>query len=90
MNKLNVLKDLVLIKPDPDDNRTKSGIVIKDSEEYIPVTGIVMGVSGFVAKHYPEVSIGSNVLFKRLGPIEMELNNEDMLLVKISDILGLL
>lgn len=90
MDKLNVLKDYVLIKPDPDDNRTLSGIIIKDSEEYIPVTGVVEAVSDFVASTFPELKIGDNVLFKKLGPIEVELNNNELLLVPINDVLGIL
>ena len=88
------LHDRVLVRRTEEDEKTKGGIIIPDTAKEKPQQGEVVSVgtgsrseSGEV---YPlEVKAGDKVLFGKWSGTEVKLDGEDLLIMKESDILGI-
>ncbi|MFC1659109.1 co-chaperone GroES [Pseudomonadota bacterium] len=88
------LGDRVLVKRDGAVNKTAGGIIIPDTAKEKPVEGTVIAVgrglrdeSGKVMSL--EVKKGDKVLFGKWGGTEVKVDGEDLLIMKESDILGI-
>jgi chaperonin GroES len=93
--KFTPLHDRVLIKRLDQLNKTKSGIIIPDSAKEKPAEGIIIAVglgqktdSGQVTPL--TVKKDDKVLFAKWGGTEVKINNEEYLVMKESDILGII
>lgn len=62
------LRDLVLIKADEAQKKTKSGILLKEDWKSLPPTGEVIAVGPWV----DEFRAGDRVLFSRYGAVLLE------------------
>jgi chaperonin GroES len=89
------LEDRVLIKPLEAEKQTASGIYLPDSAQEKPIQGKVMAVgpgklldSGERVK--PGVKRGDTVVFGKYAGTEVEIKNVSHLIVRESELLGLI
>ena len=87
------LGDRVLVRPLGREETTKSGIVLPDTSKEKPQEGEIIAVgSGKMldGKLVPlEVKVGQKVMWTKYGPTEVKIDNEDLLVLSESDILGI-
>jgi chaperonin GroES len=84
----------VIVKPTPREEMTKSGIVLPDTAKERPQEGTVIAVgSGRTldngSREEIEVSTGQKVLFQKYAGTEFKLDDEELLILKHSDILAI-
>ena len=89
------LYDKVLIRRELAEERTAGGIIIPDTSKEKPSRGIVIAVGDGARNEKGEiipmsVKINDRVLFTQWGGNEVKISDEDLLIVKESDILGIL
>ncbi|WP_343684713.1 co-chaperone GroES [Asticcacaulis sp.] len=87
------LGDRVLVKRVEEEAKTKGGIIIPDTAKEKPQEGEVVAVGPGARNEKGEqvaldVKVGDRVLFGKWGGTEVKLNGEDLLILKESDILG--
>lgn len=86
--------DRVVIKPQPDEQKTKSGIVLPDSAKEKPSEGTVVAVgTGRIldnGQRIPiEVKIGDKVIYSKYGGNEVKIDNEEYIILAERDILAI-
>ena len=89
------LGDRVLVKRVEEATTTKGGIIIPDTAKEKPQEGEVIAVGSgirdedgkFVAL---DVNVGDRVLFGKWSGTEVKIEGEDLIIMKESDILGVL
>jgi chaperonin GroES len=89
------LGDRVLVKRIEEDEKTKGGIIIPDTAKEKPQEGRVIAVgNGKVletGKLVPlEVTTGDRILFSKYSGSDIKLDGEEHLIVRESDILGVI
>jgi len=89
------LKDRVLLKRVDQEAKTPGGIIIPDTAKEKPVEGEVLAVGSGVRDeqgnlHSLEVKVGDKVLFSKWGGNEVKIDGCDYVIMKESDILGIL
>ena len=89
------LADRVLIEPVEAETKTASGIIIPDNAKEKPTRGQIVAVGNGTrdeaGKAVPlEVKTGDTVLFGKWGGQEVKIDGEELLIMKESDILGVL
>ncbi len=87
------LGDRVLVKRVEEEAKTKGGIIIPDTAKEKPQEGEVIAVGPGTRNDKGEqvaldVKAGDRILFGKWGGTEVKLNGEDLLILKESDILG--
>ena len=87
------LGDRVLVRRVEEEEKTKGGIIIPDTAKEKPQEGEVIAVgpggrddAGKI--HALDVSVGDRILFGKWSGTEVKLDGEDLLIMKESDILG--
>ena len=93
--KLKPLHDRVLVKRIEGTEKTKGGIIIPDTAKEKPQEGEVIAVGSGArdeaGKLVPlDVKAGDRVLFGKWSGTEVKLNGEDLLIMKESDIMGII
>ena len=93
--KFRPLHDRVVVRRLEEDERTKGGIIIPDTAKEKPQQGEVVAVGpGAVdekGKLQPlDVKPGDRVLFGKWSGTEVKIDGEELLIMKESDILGVL
>ena len=93
--KVRPLQDRVLVKRVESETRTAGGIIIPDTAKEKPLEGIVIAVGEGKrledgSRVAPEVSVGERVLFGKYAGTEIKVDGEDHMILKESDILGIL
>jgi chaperonin GroES len=93
--KFRPLHDRVVVRRLEADERTKSGIIIPDTAQEKPSEGEVVGVGpggrDEAGKLIPiDVKAGDRVLFGKWSGTEVKIDGEDLIIMKESDILGVL
>jgi chaperonin GroES len=93
--KFRPLHDRVLIKRVEEEERTKGGIIIPDTAKEKPMEGEVVaagpGARGEDGKIQPmDVRAGDRVLFGKWSGTEVKLDGEEMIIMKESDIMGVI
>ncbi len=88
------LGDRVLVKRVEEEAKTKGGIIIPDTAKEKPQEGEVVAVGPGARNEKGEqvaldVKAGDRILFGKWGGTEVKLNGEDLLILKESDILGI-
>ena len=82
----------MIVKPDPAEEKTRSGIVLPDSAKEKPVEGAVIAVgSGEISngQRFPlEVKVGDKVIYSKYGGIEVKVDNEEYVILSERDILA--
>ena len=92
--KIRPLQDRVIVKRIEEEEKTKGGIIIPDTAKEKPQEGeiIAVGPGGRdeAGKLTPlDVKAGDKILFGKWSGTEVKLNGEDLLIMKESDILGI-
>ena len=93
--KFRPLLDRVVVKRVEQDTKTTGGIIIPDTVQEKPMQGEVVAVGPGArddgGKVVPlDVKSGDRVLFGKWSGSEVKLDGEDLLIIKESDILGIL
>ena len=88
------LGDRVLVKRVEEEAKTKGGIIIPDTAKEKPQEGEVVAVGPGNRNDKGEqvaldVKAGDRILFGKWGGTEVKLGGEDLLILKESDILGI-
>ena len=89
------LHDRVVVKRVDSEEKTKGGIIIPDTAKEKPQEGEVVAVGSGArdesGKLVPlDVKAGDRVLFGKWSGTEVKLNGEDLLIMKESDIMGII
>ena len=89
------LHDRVMLKRVEQEEKTKGGIIIPDTAKEKPMEGEVVAVGSGLrdesGKIVPlDVKTGDRVLFSKWSGTEINMNGEEYLVVKESDIMGIL
>ena len=89
------LHDRVLIRRLEPDEKTAGGIIIPDTAKEKPMEGEVVsagpGARGDDGKIQPlDVKTGDRVLFGKWSGTEVKLDGEDLIIMKESDIMGII
>ena len=89
------LHDRVLVRRIEAEEKTAGGIIIPDSAQEKPSEGMIVAVgSGAKADDGTvtplDVKEGDRVLFGKWGGTEVKIDGEDLLIMKESDIMGIL
>jgi len=85
----------LLVERMDEENRTKGGIIIPDTAKEKPSRGRVLaagdGAVGEDGKRQPMiVKVGDIVLFSKWGGTEIKLDGRELVIMKETDVLGLL
>ena len=89
------LHDRVVVKRVEGEEKTKGGLIIPDSAKEKPAEGEVVAVGEGARKDSGElipmsVKKGDRILFGKWSGTEVTLNSEELLIMKESDILGII
>ena len=89
------LHDRVVVRRLDSEEKTKGGIIIPDTAKEKPSEGVVVAVgpgarddSGKIIA--PDVKAGDRILFGKWSGTEVKLDGEDLLIMKESDIMGVI
>ncbi len=91
-DKLNVtpLHDRVIIKPAAAEEKTSSGLIIPDTAKEKPQRGVVVA-AGTGKKDEPvTVKTGDTVLYGKYAGTEIQVEGDDYLIMRESDILAII
>jgi chaperonin GroES len=93
--KFRPLGDRVVVRRVQEDQKTPGGIIIPDTAQEKPQEGEVIAVGpGALDEHgkrvAPEVKAGDFVLFGKWSGTEVKVDGEELLIMKESDIMGVL
>ena len=92
MASIKPLSDRVLVKPEPAEDKTSSGIIIPDSAKEKPQKGTVVAVGPGKVENGNKIDMsvkdGDKVLYGKYAGTEITLDDEDYLIMRESDILG--
>lgn len=94
--KLTPISDHIVVKPVSAEEKSVSGIIIPDTvNKERPERGEVIAIgpgreleNGSRSKM--EVQPGQIVLFKKYAPDEVKMNNEEFLLIRMEDVMGII
>ena len=86
--------DRLLVKPNPSEEKTKSGIVLPDSAKEKPQEGKVIaagkGAIDEKGNKIPmEVKVGNVVLYSKYSGTEVKIDGQEHLIIKESDVLAI-
>ena len=89
------LHDRVVVKRIQSEDKTKGGLIIPDSAKEKPAEGEVVAVGEGARKDSGEliamsVKAGDRILFGKWSGTEVTLNGDELLIMKESDILGII
>lgn len=91
--KLTPLGDRVVVKPEPQEEKTRSGIVLPDTAKEKPSEGTVVAVgAGRILdngqKVPSEVKIGDKIIYSKYGGTEVKIEDEEYIILQERDILA--
>jgi chaperonin GroES len=89
------LHDRVLVKRVKEEEKTRGGIIIPDTAQEKPQEGEVVGVGPGARDEDGEripldVKVGDRILFGKWSGTEVKLDGEELLIMKESDIMGVI
>ena len=89
------LHDRVVVRRVQSEEKTKGGLIIPDSAKEKPAEGEVVAVGEGARKDSgeliaPSVKAGDRILFGKWSGTEVTLNGEELLIMKESDIMGII
>ena len=88
------LHDRVLVRRIESDEKTKGGLIIPDTAKEKPAEGEIISVGDGARKDSgeliaPSVKPGDRILFGKWSGTEVKISGEDYLIMKESDIMGI-
>ena len=89
------LHDRVVVRRVQSEEKTKGGLIIPDTAKEKPAEGEIVAVGDGARKDSgeliaPAVKSGDRVLFGKWSGTEVTLNGEELLIMKESDIMGII
>ncbi|WP_457654760.1 co-chaperone GroES [Rhodocaloribacter sp.] len=88
------LGDRVVVKPEPAEEKTASGLFIPDTAKEKPQRGTIVSVGPGRVENGTKIDMtvkeGDTVLYGKYAGTEIKLDGEDYLIMRESDILGIL
>ena len=95
MSSIRPLHDRVLVKRLEEEEKTAGGIIIPDTAKEKPVQGLILAVgTGKVLDNGDSralaVKVGDKVLFGKYAGTEVRIENEDLLVLREEDIVGVI
>lgn len=92
-SKLEPLADRVVIRPIPQEEKTKSGILLPDTAKEKSQEGVIIAVgpgklSDDGKRIPPEVKVGDKIVYAKYAGTEFKVDNEDLVILRESDILA--
>ena len=92
---LKPLHDRVLVRRTEGEEKTAGGLIIPDSAKEKPAEGVIVACGEGARKDSGEliemaVKVGDRVLFGKWSGTEVSVDGEELLMMKESDILGIL
>jgi chaperonin GroES len=93
--KIKPLHDRVVVRALQMDEKTTGGIIIPDTAKEKPSEGEVVAVGAGARMEdgriiAPDIKVGDRVLYGKWSGTEVKINGEDLLIMKESDIMGVL
>ena len=92
MPSIKPLSDRVVIKPEPAEEKTSSGLYIPDTAKEKPQNGTVVAVGQGRFENGTKIDMtvkeGDTVLYGKYAGTEIRLGDDDVLIMRESDILG--
>jgi chaperonin GroES len=90
-NKLSVtpLHDRVIVKPAKAEEKTAGGIIIPDTAKEKPQRGIVVAAGPGKKDEPVTVKVGDTVLYGKYSGTEIQIEGDDLLIMRESDILAI-
>ena len=91
---LKPLGDRVVVKQEPSEEKTQSGILLPDTAKEKPQVGTIIAIgSGRVldnGQRIPmEVKIGDKVIYAKYGGTDVKIDNEEYIILQERDILAI-
>lgn len=92
MTKVNIkpLADRVLVKPAEAEQKTAGGIIIPDTAKEKPQKGTVVAVGSGKKDEPMTVKVGDEVLYGKYSGTELNVEGNDYLMMRESDILAII
>ena len=89
------LHDRVVVKRVAEEEKTKGGIIIPDTAKEKPMEGEIVAVGPGARDEKGtliplDVKVGDRILFGKWSGTEVKLDGDDLLIMKESDIMGIL
>ena len=89
------LHDRVLVRRVQSEEKTKGGLIIPDTAKEKPAEGEIIALGDGARKDSgeliaPSVKVGDRVLFGKWSGTEVTVDGKDLLIMKESDILGII
>ncbi len=93
--KLKPIQDRVIVKREEAEDKTAGGIIIPDTSKEKPSKGVIMAVGDGARDDKGNIipmtlKVGDKVFFTKWGGTEIKIDNEDLLIMKESDILAII
>jgi len=93
--KFRPLHDRVVVKRIEEETKTKGGLIIPDTAKEKPMQGEILAVGPGARNEQGEliplgVEVGDRVLFGKWSGTEVKLDGDELLIMKESDIMGVL
>ncbi|OJU75844.1 MAG: co-chaperone GroES [Bacteroidetes bacterium 47-18] len=90
MANITPLHDRVIVKPVEAETKTAGGIIIPDTAKEKPQKGTVVAVGAGKKDEPMTVKVGDSVMYSKYGGTEINLDGEELLIMRESDILAIL
>ncbi len=84
------LADRVLVKPAAAEEKTVGGIIIPDTAKEKPLKGAVVAVGNGTKDEEMVLKAGDQVLYGKYAGTEIELEGENFLIMRQSDVLAII
>ena len=84
------LSDRVMVKPNPAEETTAAGLIIPDTAKEKPLEGKVIAIRPGTKDVKMEVKEGDTVLYGKYAGTEVNVDGEDYLIMRQSDILAVI
>ena len=93
MASIKPLGDRVVVKPEPAEEKTASGLFIPDTAKEKPQKGTIVAVGPGRVENGTKIDMtvkeGDTVLYGKYSGTEIELDSNDLLIMRETDILGI-
>jgi chaperonin GroES len=83
------LADRVLVQPAEAEEKTASGIIIPDTAKEKPMRGTVVAAGPGKKDEPPTVKVGDTVLYGKYSGTEIQVEGQDYLMMRESDIFAI-
>ena len=83
------LHDRVIVKAAAAEEKTAGGIIIPDTAKEKPQSGVVVAVGTGKKDEPMTVKVGDNVLYGKYAGTEIQIEGQDLLIMRESDLLAI-